>query len=111
LERAHCNSVFETCNIVQRQGFSSIATLSSASVGGLGATRLRPASVRKLHHWLASWVNTDALHCFGDATFSQKRTFMVRVQKQPVNPGVLVATLAVCLRARRLGGTFFAAGK
>ena len=61
LERAHCNSVFETCNIVQRQGFSSIATLSSASGGGLGATRLRPAPVRKLHHRLTSWVNTDAL--------------------------------------------------
>src|SRR5882757_2393924 len=107
LERAHCNSVFETCNIVQRQGFSSIATLSSASGGGLGATRLRPAPVRKLHHWLTSWVNTDALHCFGDAANSQKGTFMVRVQNQPVNPGVLVAIPAARPKARR----FFTAGK
>jgi len=67
---------------------------------------LRPASVRKLHHWLASWVNTDALRCPRDALDSQKRTFMVRVQNQPVNPGVRVATLAMRSRRRRLGPTF-----
>ncbi|OXC75092.1 hypothetical protein BSU04_28575 [Caballeronia sordidicola] len=76
---------------------------------------MRPASVRKLHHWLASWVNTDALHCLGDAADSQKRTFMVRVQNQPVNPGVRVATLGMCspphVWAQGLSSTFFAARK
>jgi hypothetical protein len=74
---------------------------------------LRPVPVRKLHHRLASWVNTDALPCLGDAADSQKSTFMVRVQNQPVNPVVLVATLGG-ERARDDSGIFrsgFAAGK
>src|SRR5476649_2522865 len=32
--------------------------------------------------------------------------FMVRVQNQPVNPGVLVATLAACSRAQHSGAIF-----
>ncbi|MFT4504754.1 hypothetical protein [Caballeronia sp. 15711] len=75
---------------------------------------MRPASVRKLHHRLASWVNTDALHGLGDAANFRKRTFMVRVQNQPVNPVVLVASFG----GARVGGIFlrrvgsvFATGK
>jgi hypothetical protein len=55
-----------------------------------------------LHHQLASWVNTDALHGLGDAADSRKSTFMVRVQNQPVNPVVLVATFG----GKPAGATF-----
>jgi hypothetical protein len=46
------------------------------------------------------------VHRFGDIADSHNGTFMVRVQNQPVNPGVLVAPLAACSRAQRLGEIF-----
>jgi hypothetical protein len=44
-------------------------------------------------------------HRFGDIAYSHKGTFMVRVQNQPVNPGVLVAS-AACSRAQRSAAIF-----
>jgi len=40
---------------------------------------------------LALWVNTDACIGLGAGVDPHKRTFMVRVQNQRVNPEVLVA--------------------